>query len=121
MVLEPTALVVGDVVVVLAFAGEAPTLLDTVSLADADALTAAVREALSISADVLHRGWRHLPPSWLSRIDAVTHRLRGLALEQAARALLDLLAAVQSGVPGREALERWATTHLRLLVTAEQL
>lgn len=121
LVVEPTALVVGNQVVVPAFAEPHSAQVDAATPADGDAVTRAVREALSVSAEVVHRGWRHLPPSWAVRAEQSAQRLTGLSLEHAGSCLRDLARAVRRGGTELDLLDNWADTHLRLLVTAEQL
>ena len=121
VVIEPTAVVAGDAVVVPSFspaAGAAMAHLDEGG--GGDAMAAAVAGALSVSSDVVHRGWSHLPPGWAARGERSADQLRGVGLQRAAAALTNLCSATLAA-PGAGALGIWADTHLRLLVTAEQL
>jgi hypothetical protein len=121
VVLEPTAVVAGSAVVVPAFAPATGSRI-TAGAAHGvdDPLAAAVAGALAASAEVVHRGWRHLPPGWAGRAERAAASLRRLGLERAAGAMTDLAGATR--VASTEgALDRWADAYLRLLVTAEQL
>lgn len=120
VVIEPTAVVAGTTVVVPAFAPAVGTGVPAGPGAGTGALTAALAEAVAVSAEVVHRGWHHLPPGWTGRAERTARELRRVGLVQAAGALAALAAATPAA-PGAEALDRWADTHLRLLLTAEQL
>ncbi|HEV2890195.1 MAG TPA: hypothetical protein VGX28_07435 [Frankiaceae bacterium] len=118
LVVEPTALVVGDRVVVPAFGSGGAVALGAGAAPDPDPLAAAVAAGLALTADVLHRGWRHLPPSWGARAGRTARDLQGVGLSRAAEAVEDLVRAASAGT---DVTERWADAHLRLLVTSEQL
>lgn len=118
LVVEPTALLVGDRVVVPAFAHGDAAAIDTWVPREPDPLAAAVSAGLAVTADVLHRGWRHLPPSWAGRADRTARQLRTVGLLRAAEAVDALVAATAAAT---DVTDRWADAHLRLLVTSEQL
>ena len=120
VVLEPTAVVAGSSVVVPAFAAATGSTITAGAGGATDALAAALGDALATSADVAHRGWRHLPPGWTGRAERAAQGLRRVGLERAAGAMTDLAAATRAASTDG-VLDRWADTHLRLLVTAEQL
>jgi hypothetical protein len=120
VVIDATAVVAGSTMMVPAFASVRGTEVPAATGAIADPLAAATAEAIAVSAEVPHRGWRHLPPGWAGRAERCSQQLRRVGLERAAQAVADLAAAGRSA-PGNDALPRWADTHLRLLVTAEQL
>jgi hypothetical protein len=120
VVLEPTAVVAGTTVVVPAFAAATGSRITAGAGGATDALAAALGDALATSADVAHRGWRHLPPGWTGRAERAARSLRQVGLERAAGAMTDLAATTRAASTDG-ALDRWADTHLRLLVTAEQL
>ena len=67
--IEPTALAVGDRVVVPAFADGEATVGAAAGERAPDALTAALGAAVDVSADVVHRGARHLPAGWATAPD----------------------------------------------------
>ena len=120
VVVEPTAVVAGASVVVPAFAPATGSTLTAGAGAATDALAAAVGDAMATSAEVVHRGWRHLPPGWVGRAERAAAGLRRVGLDRAAGAMTDLASATRAAPTGA-ALDRWADAHLRLLVTAEQL
>ena len=120
VVLEPTAVVAGASVVVPAFAPATGSAITAGAGAAKDPLAAALGDAIAASAEVVHRGWRHLPPGWTGRAERAAQGLRQVGLDRAAGAMTDLVGATRAvGTDG--ALDRWADAHLRLLVTAEQL
>jgi hypothetical protein len=118
--LAPTVVVVGPEVVVPAFAA-APRahLAAPPPPTAADPLTAVVTEAVELSADVVHRGVRGLPPSWHQRAERTGAALRRAGLPAAGTAVDGLADAVRAGPA--DLLDRWADVHLRLVVTAEQV
>ena len=120
VVLEPTAVVAGSSVVVPAFAPATAAAIAAGAGATQDPLAAAVDDAIATSAEVVHRGWRHLPSGWTGRAERAAGGLRRVGLEKAAGAMTDLATATRAASTDG-ALERWADAHLRLLVTAEQL
>lgn len=119
VILEPTAVVAGTSVVVPAFAPATGSRITAGAGAIPDPLAAAIGDAIATSADVVHRGWRQLPPGWSGRAERSAQGLRLVGLDRAAGAMADLAATRAASTDG--ALDRWADTHLRLLVTAEQL
>ncbi|HVE46896.1 MAG TPA: hypothetical protein VNA57_09155 [Acidimicrobiales bacterium] len=120
VVIEPTAVVAGDTVVIPAFAPASHTAMALSSEIPKDPMAAAVESALSVSAEVPHRGWRHLPAGWARRAEDSANQLRRVGLAGAGTALADLCTATRASF-GAGALDQWADSHLRLLVTAEQL
>ena len=117
--LEPTAVVVGTTVLVPAFADAGAVPLPTGVAALTDPLAAAVAEATEVSAQVVHQGYRHLRPSWSQRAARAADQLTRVGLTAAGTAVADLAEVARYG--GADLPERWADTHLRLLVTAEQV
>ena len=117
--LEPTALVVGSAVVVPAFAPATGEAIDSRSLDLTDRLVISVQEALTLSADLLHRGYRHLPPGWSQRVERSAQQLRQVGLTRAGSGMASLGEVARYG--GADLVDRWVDVHLRLLVTAEQL
>jgi hypothetical protein len=120
VVIEVTAVVAGSTVVVPGFAPVRGTPVPGGVGAIGDPLAAALADALAVSAEVPHRGWRHLPPGWADRAGGAAQQLRRVGLVRASQAVAELAAASRAA-PGDDALGRWADIHLRLLVTAEQL
>ena len=117
--LEPTAVAAGTTVVVPAFAAASGRAIASAPEVEPDRLARAVADAIEITAEVLHRGHRHLPPGWSGRAAQAARHLRTTGLPAAAAALEALAEVTAYG--GVEVGERWADAHLRLLVTAEQL
>lgn len=119
VILEPTAVVAGSTVVVPAFAPASGSTITAGAGGAKDPLAAALGDAMAASAEVVHRGWRHLPAGWTRRAERAAEGLRRVGLDRAAGAMADLAATPAAVIDG--ALDRWADAHLRLLVTAEQL
>jgi len=120
VILEPTAVVAGSTVVVPAFAPASGSTITAGAGGAKDALAAALGDAMATSAEVVHRGWRHLPAGWTGRAERAAEGLRRVGLDRAAGAMAELVAATRVAATDR-ALDRWADAYLRLLVTAEQL
>ncbi|MBF6489044.1 hypothetical protein IU431_33530 [Nocardia otitidiscaviarum] len=119
LTLDPTAVVAAAAVVVPAFATTDHPTPSGAAAPQPDPLAAALTTALALSAELPHRGLRHLPPTWSARAADTAATLRRLGLPGAA-ASLDRLCRTLTH-PGPAALDHWADTHLRLLVTAERL
>ena len=119
VIVEPTAVVAGASVVVPAFAPATGASIAAGAGAATDPLVAALGDAMAASAEVVHRGWRHLPAGWGGRAERAAQGLRRAGLDRAGGAMADLAAARAASTDA--ALDRWADAHLRLLVTAEQL
>ncbi|MEA2197771.1 MAG: hypothetical protein QOJ25_1822 [Solirubrobacteraceae bacterium] len=117
--LEPTAVATGATVIVPAFADASGEAIATTAGAVTDRLAAEVTGALELTAELVHRGHRHLPPGWPQRAERVADSLRQTGLSAAGAAVAELAGEVRSG--GRNLVDRWADAHIRLLVTAEQL
>lgn len=120
VILEPTAVVAGSSVVVPAFAPATGSMITAGAGGAKDPLAAALGDAIATSAEVVHRGWRHLPPGWTGRAEREAQGLRRVGFDRAAGAMADLAAAARAA-SADGALDLWADAHLRLLVTAEQL
>jgi hypothetical protein len=114
VVVEPLAVVAGDTVVVPDVApGEGAGALAPGGLAPQDPLVQAVDEALQVSADVAHRGLRHLTPTFHDRVGDAAARLQAVGLRRAAEAMAQLGSAVAAGADdGLTAA--WASAHIRL-------
>jgi hypothetical protein len=117
--LEPTAVATGATVIVPAFADASGEAIATTGSAVTDRLAAEVAGALELTAELVHRGHRHLAPGWPQRAERAADLLREVGLSSAGAAVAELAREVRSG--GRELVDRWADAHIRLLVTAEQL
>ena len=116
---EPTAVAAGSGVVVPAFGDASSEAIATTGEGVADHLAAEVAGALELSAELVHRGHRHLPPGWPQRAERAAARLRQVGLASASAAVAAVATEVRAG--GRDLLDRWADAHIRLLVTAEQI
>jgi hypothetical protein len=121
VVVDPLAVVAGDTVVVPDLAaGEGAGALAPTGAGRRDPLVQAVDEALQVSADVAHRGLRHLTPAFQDRARDAAARLRAVGLRRAAEAMAELGSAVAAGADDGVAAA-WASAHIRLLCTAEHL
>ncbi|UFS96966.1 hypothetical protein [Nocardia huaxiensis] len=120
LTLTPTALVVGTTVHIPAFATADRPIPPGTALPQQDPLLAATTSALSLTAEVPHRGARHLPPTWFDRATTTATTLRRLGLTSAATSL-DALRHSLTTPTTPTTLHHWTDTHLRLLLTAEQL
>lgn len=120
VVIEPTAVVAGSSVVVPGFAPATGVTITARGHVVSDPLVAAVDDALAVSSEVPHRGWRHLPPGWRAHAERCADQLRRVGLHRVGTALTDLATATRAA-PDHDPVARWADTHIRLLVTAEQL
>ncbi|WP_216917797.1 hypothetical protein [Nocardia noduli] len=114
--LRPTALVLREAVIVPDFAPVEDSHWRAATIEpERNPLGDSVAAALELSSEVPHRGSRHLPPSWFIRAADIASDLRHHGLARAAEALLALRS------PHVTTLDTWADSHLRLLLTAEQL
>ncbi|WP_063038334.1 hypothetical protein [Nocardia pseudovaccinii] len=121
LTITPTAVVAGRRVIVPSFAPTGILAPPDGSAAIDDPLAATVTTALAITAEVAHRGIRHLPPSWFDRATDAAGSLRRHGFATAATTLDILRTTLATPISADTALDLWADTHLRLLVTAEQL
>jgi hypothetical protein len=121
LVIDPLAVVAGETVVIpdLAEGGGDGALISD-STATEDALTSALDEAIQLSAEVAHRGTRHLPATFSNRIDRAVSSLRTVGLRRAADSLAGLSSGLQAGA-SESLASTWMDTHIRLLITAECL
>ena len=121
VVIDPLAIVAGETVVIPDLAADrgsgAPV---SHRAAPEEALVGAIDEAIGLSAEVAHRGVRHLPATFSERVERTCSRLRTVGMRQTADALHRLGATVQAGTTQRASSE-WLDTHIRLLITAECL
>jgi hypothetical protein len=121
VMIDPLAVVTGDSVIIPDIAaGEGTGEIEVVEEMKRDELVGALDDALKISAEVAHRGFRHLPPTFSSRIDRTASALRVVGLRRAAESMARLGAMLQAG-PLARAASVWIDTQIRLMVTAESL
>ncbi|MEV6768555.1 hypothetical protein AB0N05_07955 [Nocardia sp. NPDC051030] len=118
--LDPTALVTPTTVMAPYYATTDHPLPPGSPLPQQDPLAKALTSAIALTAELPHRGARHLPPSWFTRAGESATTLRRLGLTSAATPLETLHHSLPTATP-LEALNHWTTTHLRLLLTAQQL
>ncbi|MFI1990663.1 hypothetical protein [Actinoplanes sp. NPDC020271] len=117
--IDPIGFAVGDTVVVpdLSPAGRA-TPPDGSAQAPTDALGLALDDALSLLAELAHRGLQHAPATMTTRLKETAARLRALGMSRAAEAV-DTLAARFGTDPGGAAVTAWVDAHLRLSLAAD--
>lgn len=104
--------------IVPAFADASSEPIATTAGVVADRLAAEVTGALELTAELVHRGHRQLPPGWPQRAERAAVGLRQAGLSSGA-AVAALATEIRAG--GRDLRDRWADAHIRLLVTAEQI
>jgi len=85
----------------------------------ADPLGHAIEEALSLLAEVAHRGLLHAPPTMPQRLRQAAGSLARAGLRRAGEEATTL-AALLGPDPGEEAVTAWADAYLRLSVAAER-
>ncbi len=117
VVVDPLAVAVDDRVVVpdLAADGEAADL-GSGAPPIADVIDRAVDGALSVLAEVAHRGLDHLPAHVADRVRAAAADLSRAGLHRAAESL-ETFAATPGATPA--ATEAWVNAYLRLAVTSD--
>lgn len=120
LTLTPTAVVTDSKVHVPAFAATDHQLQPGTALPHQDPLAATLASALSLTAEVPHRGRRHLPPTWYDRAAETSTALRRVGLRAAGESLTALHRQLVTANDSA-ALALWADAHLRLLITTEQL
>ena len=121
VMIDPLAVVAGESVVIPDIAaGEGTGDIEAMEEMARDELVAALDEALGLSAEVAHRGLRHLPATFASRIDRAVSALRVVGLKRAAEGMAHLGGVLQSGRLD-VATNAWMDAHIRLMVTAETL
>jgi len=119
LVLTPIAVVAAGGVVVLDLAsGDGSDDLDHAVAPQPDQLTAAIESAFGLLAELTHRGARHLPSSFGTRLEATARTLDSAGLGRCA-ADLRRLSQTLGPDPGREAFDAWAAAAIRLITTAE--
>jgi hypothetical protein len=119
LVLTPIAVVAeGRVVVPDLASGDGSKDLDDGAALLPDRLTAAIEGAFELLAEMTHRGARHLPPSFASRLDATAGRLDSAGLGRCATDLRGLNRTLGPD-PGRAAFDAWSDAAIRLITTAE--
>jgi hypothetical protein len=85
---------------------------------EADPLGHALDEALSLLAEVAHRGLLHTPPTMAGRLRKAADDLARTGLHRAAEATR-ILAALLGPDPGDEAVIAWIDAHLRVSLASE--
>lgn len=121
VMIDPLAVVAGESVVIPDIAaGDGTGDIEAMEEMARDELVAALDEALGLSAEVAHRGLRHLPATFASRIDHAVSALRVVGLKRAAEGMAHLGGVLQSGRLD-VATNAWMDAHIRLMVTAESL
>jgi hypothetical protein len=121
VMIDPLAVVAGDSVIIPDIAaGEGTGDIGAMGEMERDALVRALDDAIEMSAEVAHRGFRHLPPTFSSRIDRTASALRVVGLRRAAESMALLGGVLRSGRLD-SAASVWIGTQIRLMVTAESL
>jgi hypothetical protein len=119
LVLTPIAVVAeGRVVVPDLASGDGSKDLDDGAGLAPDSLTAAIESAFELLAEMAHRGARHLPPSFGTRLDTTAARLDSAGLGRCATDLRGLSRTLGPD-PQRAAFDAWADAAIRLITTAE--
>ena len=120
LVVDPIALIVGGTIVVPDLAADTASASLPDATADAtDPTETAIHQALSLLAEVSHRGARHLPPTFASRVDAAADTLTVRGLGRAGAAMAAFARAL-GPAPGWPTVEAWLDATVRLLVTVER-
>jgi hypothetical protein len=120
VVIDPLGIVAGGRVVVPDIAegaGDAALVLASDGLGDP--VEEAIDGALSLLAEVAHRGLEHLPGTFAGRLRDAAQGLSGVGLRRAAGSL-DAVAATLGPDPGDAAVRAWVDAQIRLSVTADR-
>ena len=119
LVLTPIAVVAeGRVVVPDLASGDGSKDLDDGAAPAPDRLTAAIEGAFELLAEMAHRGARHLPQSFGTRLDTTADRLDSAGLWRCATDIRGLSRTLGPD-PQRAAFDAWADAAIRLITTAE--
>jgi hypothetical protein len=119
LVLTPIAVVAqGRVVVPDLASGDGSKDLDDGAAPAPDPLTAAIESAFDLLAELVHRGARHLPQSFGTRLEATAGRLDAAGLGRCATDIRGLNSTL-GPAPGRAAFDAWSDAAIRLITTAE--
>ncbi|MEY9930149.1 hypothetical protein ABH926_004791 [Catenulispora sp. GP43] len=119
LVLTPIAVVAeGRVVVPDLAAGDGSKDLDDGAALVPDPLTAAIESAFELLAEMVHRGARHLPQSFGTRLDTTADRLDSAGLGRCGADLRGLNRTL-GPAPGRAAFDAWSDAAIRLITMAE--
>lgn len=117
VVVDPLAVAVDGRVVVPDLAVDEPAVaLAAGSFVEPDALDLAVDGAVSVLAEVAHRGLDHLPTTFPERLRAAAAELSRAGLARAAESVSAFAAAPPSS---EEAVVAWVDAYLRLAVTSD--
>ncbi|GAA2057924.1 hypothetical protein GCM10009839_79370 [Catenulispora yoronensis] len=120
LVLTPIAVVAtGRVIVPDLTPGSGTTDLTAATTPTPDPLTTALESALTLLAETTHRGARHLPPTFTTRLTTTAHTLATTGLSHSATDLHTLSATLGPN-PGRAAFDAWSNAAIRLITTAER-
>lgn len=120
LVIDPLAVATPRAVVLPDLApGDGDAALASGGRTDPPPLTAALEGAVAASAEVAHRGLRHVTDGVRGRVAEAADALRRVGLARAAGSLTALHAALSAGDPGRM-ITAWVDAHIRLLTTLER-
>lgn len=112
VVVDPLAVAVDGRVVAPDLASDPPGVaLSATAAGFDDPIDAAVDGAVSVLAEVAHRGLDHLPPTFGPRASAAAAELAGAGLRRAAEAVEEFARTLT--------VEAWVAAYLRLAVTAD--
>ncbi|MFL6116134.1 MAG: hypothetical protein ACJ786_32990 [Catenulispora sp.] len=119
LLLTPIAVVAADRVIVPDLApGDGTEDLAAATRTIPDPLTEALQTALTLLAEIAHRGAHHLPPTFPTRLEAAARTLHTAGLARSATDLRTLIRTL-APAPGRAAFDAWADAAIRLMTTAE--
>ena len=119
LVIDPIGFAAGDGVLIPDLMPPAPGPTPRDRPAEiTDPLARSLAEALSLLAEVAHRGLLHTPPTMPGRLRAAADQLRGLGLRRAAESVTTLAARLGPD-PDTAATSAWVDAHLRLQLSAE--
>lgn len=119
IIIDPLGFTVEDAVVVPDLCpAERDTPPGGLPPAATDPLLPALDEALSLLAELVHRGLQHAPATMGGRLGEAAARLRGLGLGRAADAV-DTFAGRLGPDPGDAAVAAWVDAYLRLSLAAD--
>ncbi|AGL13700.1 hypothetical protein [Actinoplanes sp. N902-109] len=118
IVIDPIGFAVDGGVVVPDLAPVTPSSFDGPAPVSRDPLDQALDDALSLLAEVAHRGLLHVPATMGVRLKETGGRLRAVGLRRAADEL-DVLAGLLGPDPGDAAIEAWVNAHLRVSLAVD--
>lgn len=119
LVVEPTALLTGEGVIVPDLApGDDSAALDAVHAAERDPLAEAVEDALDVCADLAHRGLRQAREPSRRRVETTAATLHAVGFRSAASTFVQLSKALSADDDAARTAA-WTEAAIRTLVTAE--